>query len=97
MQEIQVPHDWMASEKGNTWLCDDDGNHVAWIRVGDHFIEVSVTPDNSPGLWVRVWGDTGEKAERGIVKHINKSLKGWTVRRCNLEGVGIDSEGMVKT
>ena len=42
-----------------------------------------------------VVGGTGEEAERGIVKHINKSLKGWYVRRANIDGIEVDSDGMV--
>lgn len=81
---MELPNDWMSSEKGNTWLCQGD-NHIAWLRCGSRFIEVSVTPGNSPGLWVRLLSE--EEGERKIVNHINKNLSGWTVRRCNLEGV----------
>lgn len=95
MQEIKVPHDWIVSEKGNTWLCDDDGNHVAWLKMGDRLVEFSVTPGNSPGLWARLL--PAEEGPESVAKHINKNLKGWTVRRCNLEGVDVGSDNMVKT
>ena len=91
---MELPDDWMASERGNTWLSDDDGNHVAWLKSGSRFIEVSVTPGNTPGLWVRLLGEE-ESSERKIANHINKHLKGWTVRRCNIEGVKLDSDQMV--
>lgn len=91
---MNLPDEWMASEKGNTWLCDDDGNHVAWLRVGDRFMEISVTPGNNPGLWARILGEE-ESSERSIAEHINKNLKGWNVRRCNIEGINIDPERQV--
>lgn len=85
---MTIPEDWMASEKGNTWLCDDDGNHVAWLKMGDRIVEVSVTPDNSPGLWIRLLGP--DEGHSSIAKHINENLSGWSVRRCNIEGVNIE-------
>lgn len=91
---MQIPDDWMASEKGNTWLCDDDGNHVAWLRMGERTVEFSVTPGNSPGLWARLLPE--EEGEAHIVRHINKNLQGWTVRRCNINGIEMDSDGTVR-
>lgn len=90
---MQTSEEWIASEKGNTWLCDDDGNHVAWLKMGDRLVEFSVTPGNSPGLWARMLAE--DEDEESIVKHIQKNLKGWTVRRCNFNGVKVDSDGMV--
>lgn len=81
----------LASEKGNTWLCDDDGNHVAWLKMGDQILEVSVTPDNSPGLWARFLPPDEVPS---IAEHINKNLVGWSVRRLNIEGVKVE-DGMV--
>lgn len=86
---MDVPDDWMANEKGNTWLCDDDGNHVAWLRLGDRMLELTVTPGNSPGLFARVL-DREESSPESIAKHINDNLSGWTVRRCNIEGVRVE-------
>lgn len=83
---MQLPDDWMANEKGNTWLSDDDGNHVAWLKVGDRMLEISVTPGNSPGFWARVVG------EENIADHINKNLQGWTVHRCNIDGVSVEDD-----
>jgi hypothetical protein len=90
---MEMPEDWMASEKGNTWLSDDDGNHVAWLKVGERMVEISVTPGNSPGLWARLLPE--DENPETIAKHINRNLQGWTVRRCNLEGVRIDHDNMV--
>ena len=90
---MQIPEDWMASEKGNTWLSDDDGNHVAWLKMGERLVEISITPGNSPGLWARLLPE--DEGEKSIVRHINNNLQGWHVRRCNLKGVQIDHDGMV--
>jgi len=84
---MELPEEWMASEKGNTWLSDEDGNHMAWFRVNGRFLEVSVTPENSPGFWVRVLPD--EDTTEKIAKHINDNLSGWTVVRCQLGGLKI--------
>lgn len=85
---MELPDDWMANEKGNTWLCDDDGNHVAWLKAGDRMLEVTVTPGNSPGLFVRLLGS--DEGPDTIARHINDNLSGWTVRRCNIEGVRVE-------
>jgi hypothetical protein len=79
---MEIPDEWMASEKGNTWLSDEDGNHMAWFRVDGRFLEVSVTPENSPGFWIRVLPE--EDTEEKVAKHINDNLSGWTVVRCNI-------------
>jgi hypothetical protein len=91
---MEIPEEWMASEKGNTWLSDDDGNHVAWFRVNGRYMEVSVTPGNSPGFYIRVLPDE-ENNQGKIAEHINKNLSGWTVVRCNIEGVQVGPGGMV--
>jgi len=92
-REAEMTEEWIASEKGNTWLCDDDGNHVAWLRMGDRILEVSVTPDNNPGLWARLLSPEESHPEK-LADHINKNLSGWSVRRVNVEGVKIE-DGMV--
>lgn len=91
---MNIPEEYMASEKGNTWLSDDDGNHVAWFRIDGRFLEVSVTPGNSPGFYLRALPDE-ESGEESIARHINGNLKGWTVRRRNINGIEVDSDGMV--
>lgn len=90
---MEILENWMASERGNTWLSDDDGNHFAWFRVGGRFLEVSVTPGNSPGLWIRLLPEV--EGEKDIARHINLNLQGWTVRRCNVEGVNVGQDNMV--
>ena len=90
---MEIPEDWMASEKGNTWLSDDDGNHVAWLKIGERLVEISVTPGNSPGLWARLLPE--EESPESVARHINRNLQGWLVRRCNIEGVKIDHDNMV--
>jgi hypothetical protein len=85
--------EWMASEKGNTWLCDDDGNHVAWLKMEGRILEVSITPDNNPGLYARLLSPD-ECSENKLAEHINKNLKGWLVRRSNIEGIKV-KDGMI--
>jgi hypothetical protein len=94
-REAEMTEEWIASEKGNTWLCDDDGNHVAWLRMGDRILEVSVTPDNNPGLYARLLSPE-ESSNASIAEHICKNLSGWYVRRCNLEGVRTNPDGTVR-
>ena len=78
------------SERGNTWLANDGGDHAAWIRLNDkQFLEITITPDNYPGLQVSI----KETSEKKLVRHINKNLKGWFVRKCNVTGVKIDENG----
>jgi len=84
---MELPEEWMASEKGNTWLSDEDGNHMAWFRVNGRFLEVSVTPENNPGFWIRVLPD--EDTSEKVAKHINDNLSGWTVVRCHIGGLNI--------
>lgn len=92
---MNIPEDYLVSEKGNTWLSDDDGNHVAWFRISHgRFLEVSVTPGNSPGFYLRALTEE-ESREESIAGHINVNLKGWTLRRRNINGIKVDSDGMV--
>ena len=91
---MNIPDDLLISEKGNTWLCDDDGNHVAWFTIEGRFVEVSVTPGNSPGFYLRALPDDENDPEK-IAKHINRNLSGWTVRRCNINGVEVGPDNMV--
>lgn len=91
---MNIPDDYLASEKGNTWLSDDDGNHVAWFRIEERFLEVSVTPGNTPGFYIRALPEE-ESNEESIAKHVNRNLKGWIVRRRNIKGISMDSDGMV--
>ena len=92
-REARMLEDWIASEKGNTWLCDDDGNHFALLKMGDRILEVSVTPDNNPGLWARLLSPE-ECPPVKIAEHINKNLSGWYVRRLSVDGVTVE-DGMV--
>jgi len=93
---MQIPDDLLVSEKGNTWLCDDDGNHVAWFKIEGRFVEVSVTPGNSPGFYLRALPDEENDPDK-IARHINGSLQGWQVRRTNIPGIEVDSDGTVAT
>lgn len=72
-------------ERGGTLLVTEDGSMVAWLPVGDKFLEVTYNPDNYPALNVV----PTDLTEAQIVKHINDNLVGWYVRKCNLEGVRV--------
>jgi hypothetical protein len=91
---MEIPDDLLVSEKGNTWLCDDDGNHVAWFKIEGRFVEVSVTPGNSPGFYLRLLTEK-ECCDEKIARHVNKNLRGWHVVRMNIAGIEVDSDGMV--
>jgi len=91
---MKVPDDLLISEKGNTWLSDYDGNHVAWFKIDERFVEISVTPGNSPGFYLRALPDD-ENCPDKLARHINLNLSGWTVQRCNLNGVVVGPDNMI--
>jgi len=78
-------------EHGGTLLVDDDGNMVAWLPIGNGFLEVSYNGDNYPALNVSPCDST----EQEIVDHINKNLGGWYVRKCNLKGINVTNDNEV--
>jgi hypothetical protein len=89
-QTIPLPLDWDADEKGNTWLVDEAcENHVAWFDLPGtplRRLEVAVTPGNSPGFEIQVLTPEHSTNEH-LARHINTKLKGWHIRRCNIDGV----------
>jgi hypothetical protein len=89
---MNLPHDWQSCERGNTWLTDGE-NHVAWFDLPctDQRLEVSVTPGNYPGFFVTVLPPE-KSSDEHLAAHIKERCSGWTVRRCNLEGVEWDQE-----
>ena len=86
---ITLNDEWQTSERGNTWLVDDDGNHVAWFDIASaHRLEVSVTPGNYPGFLVALL--TPElSTDAHLAKHIMERCRGWSVRKCNIDGVSV--------
>jgi hypothetical protein len=92
---MEIPNDWFSNERGNTWLMDDDGNHVAWLDVTPTVrMEVSICPGNYPGLSVSILSEE-ESTDEHLADHIQGKCVGWHVRKCNIEGVEIDADGMV--
>ena len=79
------------NERGGTLLVDEEGNMVAWLPVGDKFLEITYNEDNYPALNVGPAGGTADE----IVAHINKNLGGWYVRKCNLEGINMTNDNEV--
>lgn len=97
MKSLAIPPDFVDTERGNTWLIQEDGyntNHVAWILLWQNtepdkpsaYLEVSVTPANYPGFYVGRVDRTSEQ----LREHIQVKLQGWQVRKCNIPGVVIE-------
>lgn len=83
-------------ERGNIWLVNDEepGWHNAWIRLqGDIWLEISIRPENYPGLTVQTVQTSNEK----LAAHINREFNGgnWLARKCNIDGVEIDSHNRI--
>jgi hypothetical protein len=89
---MEIPNDWFANERGNTWLMDDDGNHVMWVNVTDKIrMEISICPRDYPGLNVCVLSEQ-ESTDEHLSKHIHEKCVGWYARKCNIEGVRIEDD-----
>lgn len=89
---MEIPNDWFANERGNTWLMDDDGNHVMWVNVTDKIrMEISVCPQNYPGLNVCILS-LEHSSDEHLAKHIHEKCVGWYARKCNIEGVRIEDD-----
>ena len=92
---MQIPDNWFADERGNTWLMNDDGNHVLWVRMNDKIrMEVTIYPGNYPGFYAAMLPEN-ESTDEHLSEHINKKCVGWQVRKCNIEGVNVDADGMI--
>jgi hypothetical protein len=77
---VVLPADWAESEKGNTWLHNDD-NQVLWIELaGGCWLEVEQASGSSPYWGVRVVLTDAEKTWA----HVHANLGGWEVGRWNL-------------
>ncbi len=95
---VELPGDWDACERGNTWLVEadaDSAGHVGWFDLPDgRRLEVCVNPGNSPGFTVRVL--TAEAStDAHLAAHINDRLVGWSVRKCDIAGVEVGDDGRV--
>lgn len=89
---VVLPPNWTTCERGNTWLVNDGGDHIAWFDLpGGQRLEVSVTPGNYPGFYVNVL-EPEKSTDASLAKHINGKLVGWVVRKCNIPGVKLDGE-----
>jgi len=83
----------IGCEKGNIWLCDEDGNQMAWLRLEkpNTWQEISIFPDNYPGLEVYETEGTDEE----LAEHIKDHFAGWFVKKCNLDEITLDKIGYV--
>jgi hypothetical protein len=94
-------HDFSDCERGNIWLVNDDLTiHLAYIRLGQDdnndkpvyaWLEISICTDNYPGLNVSL----AHKTEVDLAMHIVKTCEGMFARKCNIEGVKLDSGNRV--
>ena len=67
-----------------------ENNIIAWLNTGekDQRLEVSYSPDSYPSLGVSTVTLTDEK----LAENINTERKGWTVVRCNIDGVNREDD-----
>lgn len=92
---MDIPENWFANERGNTWLMDDDGNHVMWVNVNDKVrMEISICPNDYPGLNICILSEA-ESTDEHLAKHIHEKCVGWYARKCNIEGVVVDSDDTI--
>jgi hypothetical protein len=92
---VDIPENWFANERGNTWLMDDDGNHVMWVNVNDKVrMEISICPNDYPGLNICILSEA-ESTDEHLAKHIHEKCVGWYARKCNIEGVVVDSDDTI--
>ncbi len=92
---MDIPENWFANERGNTWLMDDDGNHVMWVNVNDNIrMEISICPNDYPGLNICILSEA-ESTDEHLAKHIHEKCVGWYARKCNIEGVVVDSDDTI--
>ena len=76
------------SECGNTWLSSESGGNYILIglNINDNdsetsqFLEISILPENYPGLNVC----TVTEYVKNIVEHIQERYEGWVCRKWNL-------------
>lgn len=79
------------TERGNILLvCDEEFYLNAWIRLdtNGNWLQIAYRHDNYPSLEVATVTITDKK----LADHINNHFdSGWTVRKCNIKGVRLDS------
>ena len=90
---LQLPVDFLESEKGNTMLTNGDCL-VVWIKLDERYhLEITDTPGNSPRFYVSVT----ESSPENLRQHVIENLEGWHVVRWNLPGEApVDKNGDVK-
>lgn len=79
------------NERGNTYL-SNCGSHVLFIKLNEEeYFQAALTPANYPSWEIGIISLTDEQ----LVSHINGKLVGWTVNKCNLDGVNIEDDEVV--
>jgi hypothetical protein len=79
-----------VSDHGNTWLHTEeyDAHFILLTIVLGWWLVIKIDMSSDPGLSVMTTKATHEE----MAKKINKDYEGWTVRRCNIDGVLTHSE-----
>lgn len=82
--EVTLPADFEADERGNVWLMTEDGTgHNIWIDLGnDCWLEIELRPENFPGLSVATLCLSCDELKRHIFTH----CRGMWVRTLSLPG-----------
>ena len=80
---VLIPGDLLTSEHGNTLMACED-QYAGWFKLDDdNHLEMSLTPGNSPMLYLSVHKRNTEK----LGKHVRKlMLRGWDTVRNNIDG-----------
>jgi len=94
IDNVTLPANWQASEKGNTMVCQYGSNTATWIHIKDNvYLEITDNPDNSPRLYMTFIEAT--KAE--LRKSIRENCEGWYCIRWSLsKKAPINKAGYIK-
>lgn len=92
---IELDLDFEETEKGNILITHTEEFYLnSWIRLGrTTWLEISYRSDNYPSFTTSVV----QLSERDLATHIRKTFGGgtWTARKMCIEGVEVDSKGII--
>lgn len=91
---MTIPTPLHLSDRGNTLLVSDDGGLVFIAKLGDsQFLGFFFNPENYPAVDLII--DKGSAKDQR--KYIRKHLKGWSIRKWNLDDhAPADKHGCVR-
>jgi hypothetical protein len=80
-------------ERGGTLLVADNGDIQAWLPLAGEaeWREISWRQENYPALHVAEVTATKDE----LAKFIQTNYVGWTMRKLNLPGIALDTDGVV--